>query len=335
VGRQKNITNELRASIIHALESGVCSRKSAAATFQVPYPTVVRIYAKFLKEGVTAKKTQGGRKPRKLCEEEVQSIREWLDEDCTLTLAELQVKLRTARRISISLTTIRTYILEFNYTLKRVQTIAAASANPERDAERRVYSEWFLRMTNSGRIIVYFDETGFQVSMRRYYGRAPAGQRALRVVPAIKTTNRTVMAAMSRDGLIHYKALEGPGNRVRLLQYLDELFTIFEAREMTRVILVMDNAVFHRCAEIRAAIEGKGHELAFLPAYSPFFNPIENMFSQWKSLVRGGSPGNEAELMGMVGSFMGIVTREHCQNYCQHAISNAIDCLAGQLVYDQ
>jgi transposase len=335
-GTYRRITDELRETIINGLASGTHSTKEIADLLKLPRSTVSSIYNKFPKEGVMKKHARGGRKSKKLGEEGIASIQRWLAKDCALTLRELQAKVHRIYRLLISLTTISSYISAFNLTLKRVHTIAAASTTPERLEARKKYCEWFLEASDS-RNIIYLDETGFQISMRRQYGRAPAGQRAVQVVPAIKTTNRTVMAAMSKEGLIYYKGLEGPGDRVRMLQYLEELFVALDAAARERVILIMDNAAFHRCAEIeiRAAIESRGHELAFLPPYSPFFNPIEYMFSQWKSLVRRTAPRSEAELMNTIDSFTGVVTRDHCRNYCNHVVTNAVRCLAGRLVYDQ
>ena len=34
-----------------------------------------------------------------------------------------------------------------------------------------------------------------------------------------------------------------------------------------------------------------GHRVLYLPPYSPFLNPIENMFSKWKEYVRRERPG--------------------------------------------
>jgi transposase len=47
----------------------------------------------------------------------------------------------------------------------------------------------------------------------------------------------------------------------------------------------MNNIRFHRSVVIRVGIESKGHVLLFIPPYSPFLNPIENLFSKWKQLV--------------------------------------------------
>ena len=48
----------------------------------------------------------------------------------------------------------------------------------------------------------------------------------------------------------------------------------------------MDNASFHKGKEMQQAIELAGHTLLYLPPYSPDFNPIENKWSQSKSIKR-------------------------------------------------
>jgi transposase len=46
----------------------------------------------------------------------------------------------------------------------------------------------------------------------------------------------------------------------------------------------MDNAAFHQRAELRQLIEGAGHILEYLPAYSPDFNPLEHQWAQAKAI---------------------------------------------------
>jgi transposase len=49
----------------------------------------------------------------------------------------------------------------------------------------------------------------------------------------------------------------------------------------------MDNVAFHKNAGVRSNIERRGNRLLLLPPYSPFLNPIENLFSKWKEIIRG------------------------------------------------
>jgi transposase len=52
------------------------------------------------------------------------------------------------------------------------------------------------------------------------------------------------------------------------------------------VVVVMDNATFHKRADIRTVIANAGHTLDYLPVYSPDLNPIEKKWAQLKKLRR-------------------------------------------------
>jgi transposase len=58
---------------------------------------------------------------------------------------------------------------------------------------------------------------------------------------------------------------------------------------------VMDNVRFHRSEEVVTLIEAHGHFAVFLPPYSPFLNHIEELFNQWKQLIKKNkkSPANK------------------------------------------
>jgi transposase len=51
-------------------------------------------------------------------------------------------------------------------------------------------------------------------------------------------------------------------------------------------IVVLDNASYHKRKGIQKAVEEVGCKLLFLPAYSPDFNPIEQLWSQLKRLIK-------------------------------------------------
>ena len=48
----------------------------------------------------------------------------------------------------------------------------------------------------------------------------------------------------------------------------------------------MDNAAFHKSQETRDLIKNNGHEIEFLPPYSPDLNHIEPKWAQAKSIRR-------------------------------------------------
>jgi transposase len=48
----------------------------------------------------------------------------------------------------------------------------------------------------------------------------------------------------------------------------------------------MDNIAFHKTKKVRDLVGSRGWQILFTPPYSPWFNPIENVFSVAKNAFR-------------------------------------------------
>jgi len=84
-------------------------------------------------------------------------------------------------------------------------------------------------------------------------------------------------------------------------------------------IVVMDNLSSHKVAGVKEAIESAGAKVLYLPPYSPDFNPIENVFSKLKTLVRKAKMRTVETLWRKLGELCNVFTKQECQNYFGHA----------------
>ena len=75
------------------------------------------------------------------------------------------------------------------------------------------------------------------------------------------------------------------------------------------------SASLFRNAGVEEAIEARGARVFFLPAYSPDFNPIEQLFSGLKSFLRKTKARTVDELWRAISSFIKGVSKEHCKAY--------------------
>jgi putative transposase len=95
-----------------------------------------------------------------------------------------------------------------------------------------------------------------------------------------------LIGTLSVDGeleSLEYRALEGSCRSGEVIDDLDALAEEAE-REGKPVVVVLDNAPFHKAGSVRDARVGweeKGLRLLYLPAYCPHLNPIEGV---WRSL---------------------------------------------------
>ena len=100
-------------------------------------------------------------------------------------------------------------------------------------------------------------------------------RRATVETPNSRGRNLTLIMAMSEDGVLGHHLQFQSVNTARFCSFLGELCNALEKPSY----IVMDNASFHRSDEVKNVIETHGHQRLFLPPYSPFLNPIENLFN--------------------------------------------------------
>ena len=82
--------------------------------------------------------------------------------------------------------------------------------------------------------------------------------------------------------------------------------------------VIMDNLPAHKVAGVRAAIESVGAQLAYLPPYSPDFNPIELAFSKLKQLLRSAAERTIDNLEQRIGKLLNRFQPTECSRYFSH-----------------
>ena len=89
----------------------------------------------------------------------------------------------------------------------------------------------------------------------------------------------------------------------------------------------MDNVAFHKTNDVRYFISNSGHRLLLLSSYSPFLNPIEEVFNQLKLEVKRQTPNKHADLLKCIELSQMLVNEDNCQNYIRHSKSYFFSCL--------
>jgi transposase len=84
-------------------------------------------------------------------------------------------------------------------------------------------------------------------------------------------------------------------------------------------LVIMDNLATHKVPGVREAIESVGASLLCLPPYSPDFNPIENMLSKIKQLLRSLAPRTGAELLQAAALTFASISTDDCLGFFLHA----------------
>lgn len=175
------------------------------------------------------------------------------------------------------------------YTLKLVTkgSDTRASCNlPENIEARREYANFMLHLDASVHI-VYLDETGFNLWLRRSQGRAIRGRPVKRTVTTQRGPNVTVcMAICAEFGLVHSTVQRGGQTLVRFQEFIN--FLAERCNELDADgswLVVMDGPHFHRGARVPEQLQEK-ISIRILPPYSPFLNPSELANSALKARIK-------------------------------------------------
>ena len=84
-------------------------------------------------------------------------------------------------------------------------------------------------------------------------------------------------------------------------------------------VVIMDNLATHKVAGVCQAIEAVGARLLYLPPYSPDFNPIENLWSKIKHLLRSLAPRTADKLLEAVAVAFATLSTADCHGFFFHA----------------
>lgn len=169
--------------------------------------------------------------------------------------------------------------------------------------------------------LVFLDESGARTNLARVRGRCPRGERLVSTLPHGHWKTYTMVSAVRTSGPCASALIDGPmdGDVFRAYVTLVLVPTLRPGD-----VVVMDNLQSHYAAGVREAIESAGATLRYLPPYSPDYNPIENMWSKVKALLRHAAARTYEVLQRAVWDALDAVTLQDCRGFFRHCGYDAI-----------
>ncbi len=152
--------------------------------------------------------------------------------------------------------------------------------------------------------------------MMRLRGRALRGERLVDKAPHGHWQTTTLIAALGIEGMRCSTVVDGSVNREVFEAFIEHVL-VGELKPGD--IVVMDNLSSHKGGRIGALIQAAGAELRYLPPYSPDLNPIEQVFSKIKQLLRSLARRTKDALWHSMQSVLDAVTSTDAANCYRHA----------------
>ncbi len=163
--------------------------------------------------------------------------------------------------------------------------------------------------------LVFLDETGSHLGYTPTHARAPRGRRAHAAAPRNPGENKTVVAALTRDGVRALMRFDGGMTSARFVGYVRH---VLAPTLRPGQVVIADNLRAHYADSARVAIEARGARLIHLPPYSPDFNPIEHAFSKVKQALRRASARTDEALRAATWDAFATITRSDATGWFAH-----------------
>jgi transposase len=162
---------------------------------------------------------------------------------------------------------------------------------------------------------VFIDESSINTGLTRLYGRAPIGKRLYDYVPDCRFERMTIVSSLRIDGTTEALVFDGALDGEMFEEYVRKCLT---PTLKEGDIVVMDNLSSHKREGLREIVEEVGARIEYLPAYSPDFNPVENMWSKLKSQLRKVKERSKDVLFEAVGEALEMITPQDAEGWFRH-----------------
>ena len=227
----------------------------------------------------------------------IETIRISIQLDPFISIIKLKNLIFESLNVVVSRELIRTCISKLGMSGKKARFFG----NPK---NLQTKTEHFInernRFIKEGRTFFSLDETSFGRHGKQVMGYSPIGKQ-LRIEksrPTMTTISSLVIASV--DKIWKRKEITGSYNTKLFLYFLEEL-------DLPKLsVILLDNVSFHHSKSVKEWASSKNIDLLYTPPYSPWFNPIEGIFSIIK---------RSFYKQGNINQAFCAVTNSHCKAF--------------------
>ena len=162
---------------------------------------------------------------------------------------------------------------------------------------------------------VFIDESGAKTNLTRLWGRTLGGQRLFAHAPGGHWSTTTMLAGLRVRGPTAPMVVAGPVDTDVFRAYVTHVLV---PTLSPGDVVVLDNLSSHKAPDIRERIEAVGALLWYLPPYSPDLNPIEQMCSKVKTILRKLAARTEEALYHAIAQGLRSITSNDAQGWFEH-----------------
>lgn len=271
------------------------------------------------------------RKQELLTDEMVDQVHQWLDEDSRLSMSTLVKRLRDIYDVTISQSYLSKVIDDFTYSLSRlsVDPMAQIKQDAKLIAARQEYGANLLslhsELAEEDFVFVHFAE--FTLVVRTNATGEVPNERGMK-----RSIYNAIGCALNRDKVLLYSfnclALEPTD----YLEFFAKLIERMQQEGMKRGAVILNEEYLADLKdEVLEMIRKAGFRDLVIPRESVFVNPVERLFTNWKSVTNRANAKDEGTLTkAMETASETLITIQDLQLCFTSFLSTMIHCYHGK-----
>jgi transposase len=233
----------------------------------------------------------------------VETIRVAIVSNPFISIRDLQVLIKEVFHFSVSKELVRIAIQRLGITKKKARFFSQPK-NLEQKTKEFIFER--NQYIAEDRYFVSLDETSFGRHGKEMKGYAPKGEQLLIRRSQPRRTTISSLVIVDREKIIKRLEIQGSFNTQSFYNFLNHL------EVPVGTVILLDNVSFHHSKVVKELATTKGFILLYTPPYSPWFNPIEGVFSIVK---------REYYKHGCIDRSYGVLRPCHCQAFFQKSLS--------------
>ena len=225
----------------------------------------------------------------------------------------LIIQIKRKYKISISKTAIYNILSKMNITRKkfkeRIIPNKSKLSNKIRQFKKTISKIKLDR-------IISIDETSINTNSCPSYGWSDKGKKIIKVHKKYRSTY-TIISAISNNKIIYNEIIKGSVNSIIFKEFLVKL----NNKLNIPMYLLMDNARSHHSQLVKEYINNHTtHNIIYNIPYCPEYNPIEMVFSKFKSIILKKDNSSHNKMIKNIHQSFKKITKSDLNNFYNHAL---------------
>jgi len=225
----------------------------------------------------------------------------------------LILQIKRKYNISISKTAIYDILSQMNITRKKFKERIIPNKSKLNNKIRQ-----FKRTISKIKLdrIISIDETSINTNSCPSYGWSYKGKKIIKVHKKYRSTY-TIISAISNNKIIYNEIIKGSVNSITFKEFLVKL----NNKLNIPMYLLMDNARSHHSQLVKEYINNHtNHIIIYNVAYCPEYNPIEMVFSKFKSIILKKDNSSHNKIIKNIHQSFKKITKSDLNNFYNHAL---------------